>query len=89
MQPVTTSLPTINETTEADVSESSKETGISGGEAVSGNGPSSKNLKKKKIKISEDLELQSPFASFVGAFIAHLERGVSPMQIREKLRKKK
>ena len=56
---------------------------------MSGNGPFMKNSKKKKIKITEqDLELQSPFASFVGAFIAHLEKGVSPMQIREKLRKK-
>jgi len=73
--PVTSSLPTINETTEADVSESSKESGISGGEAVSGFGPSIKNLKKKDRKIIQDVELQSPFTSFVGAFIAHLENG--------------
>jgi hypothetical protein len=55
---------------------------------VSGNGPSIKNYQKNKIKINQDLKLRSPFASFVGAFIAQLEKGISPKEIREKLRKK-
>ena len=50
---------------------------------MSGKGQSIKNSYKNKIKINEEFELQSPFASFVGAFIAHLEKGVSPKQIRE------
>ena len=55
---------------------------------MSGNEPSIKNYQKNKIKINQDFKLRSPFASFVGAFIAQLEKGISPKEIREKLRKK-